>query len=407
MSVFIGLRLPPAEGGRRRLIRPLPIRFVSSLKDPSWPRRRGDDRLTCAIVTFANWDWFSQWQEGRSGHRGSNYNELKNAIGRRMWELVKCQYRLWPILKSNCFRWAPLTNQHYINSPRGEIYGAWTTVSALSSGFVRSTAAGDGPAGTSLLTAKTRYDGRPVVRSAALNRNLIADLAKLIQADAKGILRRERPKAAMIIDLWLAYGKPKEQTELLQFCRSSSPRLSSLAERWVANFPFRNCALHFDSEELRRLALKSSSRLPELQQNPLVQRVIDIFDTDQNGEAMSQFSVRGDKEAKLRFAFRIYDMDKDGFISNGELFQVLKMMVAQQSIKTLKTCSRLLINNHFWLTRRWTEKFFYAEFLATLYGSLDVNTQEKMTIDVCIFLILLSRKKRTLNFFSCMFGRQN
>ena len=26
-------------------------------------------------------------------------------------------------------------------------------------------------------------------------------------------------------------------------------------------------------------------------------------------------------------AFKIYDMDKDGFISNGELFQVLKMMV--------------------------------------------------------------------------------
>ena len=26
-------------------------------------------------------------------------------------------------------------------------------------------------------------------------------------------------------------------------------------------------------------------------------------------------------------AFKIYDMDRDGFISNGELFQVLKMMV--------------------------------------------------------------------------------
>ena len=26
-------------------------------------------------------------------------------------------------------------------------------------------------------------------------------------------------------------------------------------------------------------------------------------------------------------AFRIYDMDNDGYISNGELFQVLKMMV--------------------------------------------------------------------------------
>lgn len=29
----------------------------------------------------------------------------------------------------------------------------------------------------------------------------------------------------------------------------------------------------------------------------------------------------------LTVAFRIYDMDKDGYISNGELFQVLKMMV--------------------------------------------------------------------------------
>ena len=37
---------------------------------------------------------------------------------------------------------------------------------------------------------------------------------------------------------------------------------------------------------------------------------------------MSQFSVKGDKDSKLRFAFRIYDMDNDGFISNGELFQV-------------------------------------------------------------------------------------
>lgn len=72
--------------------------------------------------------------------------------------------------------------------------------------------------------------------------------------------------------------------------------------------------------------------LPELQQNPLVQRVIDIFDADGNGEVdfkefihgVSQFSVKGDKLSKLKFAFRIYDMDNDGFISNGELFQVSK-----------------------------------------------------------------------------------
>ena len=56
----------------------------------------------------------------------------------------------------------------------------------------------------------------------------------------------------------------------------------------------------------------------------------DVLDQDNSGEidfkefvhGMSQFSSHGDKETKLRFAFRIYDMDNDGFISNGELFQV-------------------------------------------------------------------------------------
>jgi len=42
-------------------------------------------------------------------------------------------------------------------------------------------------------------------------------------------------------------------------------------------------------------------------------------------QGVSQFSVKGDKESKLRFAFRIYDMDNDGYISNGELFQVCSL----------------------------------------------------------------------------------
>ncbi|XP_062502636.1 calcineurin subunit B type 1-like [Corticium candelabrum] len=106
----------------------------------------------------------------------------------------------------------------------------------------------------------------------------------------------------------------------------------------------------FDPEEIRRLGKRFQKMdldkngllsvdefmaLPELQQNPLVQRVIEIFDQDGNGEidfkefieGVSQFSVKGDRESKLKFAFQIYDIDNDGFISNGELFQVLKMMV--------------------------------------------------------------------------------
>merc|ERR1712123_129074 len=106
----------------------------------------------------------------------------------------------------------------------------------------------------------------------------------------------------------------------------------------------------FDAEEIKRLgkrfkkldldgsgslSIEEFMSLPELQQNPLVRRVIDIFDDDGNGEVdfkefiqgLSHFSAKGDMESKLRFAFRIYDMDNDGYISNGELFQVLKMMV--------------------------------------------------------------------------------
>lgn len=62
---------------------------------------------------------------------------------------------------------------------------------------------------------------------------------------------------------------------------------------------------------------------------------------------MSAFSSRGGREEKLRcaslpssakprlvdldfdflVAFKVYDVDRDGYISNGELFLVLKMMV--------------------------------------------------------------------------------
>lgn len=85
-----------------------------------------------------------------------------------------------------------------------------------------------------------------------------------------------------------------------------------------------------DLDNSGALSVDEFMTITELQQNPLVQRVIDIFDADGNGEVdfkefiqgVSQFSVKGDKLSKLRFAFRIYDMDNDGYISNGELFQV-------------------------------------------------------------------------------------
>lgn len=63
--------------------------------------------------------------------------------------------------------------------------------------------------------------------------------------------------------------------------------------------------------------------------------MIAIFDEDGGGDVdfqefvsgLSAFSSKGNKEQKLQFAFKVYDIDRDGYISNGELFIVLKMMV--------------------------------------------------------------------------------
>ena len=77
---------------------------------------------------------------------------------------------------------------------------------------------------------------------------------------------------------------------------------------------------------------------PGLKNNPLVKRVVDVFDSDLNGEVDFKEFVHGlaqvadpgqTREKKLSFLFRIYDMDRDGYISNGELFQVLKLMTGK------------------------------------------------------------------------------
>ncbi|EGS17445.1 putative calcineurin protein [Thermochaetoides thermophila DSM 1495] len=107
---------------------------------------------------------------------------------------------------------------------------------------------------------------------------------------------------------------------------------------------------NFDREEVDRLRKrfmkldKDSSgtidreeflSLPQISSNPLATRMIAIFDEDGGGDVdfqefvsgLSAFSSKGNKEQKLRFAFKVYDIDRDGYISNGELFIVLKMMV--------------------------------------------------------------------------------
>lgn len=77
--------------------------------------------------------------------------------------------------------------------------------------------------------------------------------------------------------------------------------------------------------------------IPGISSNPLATRLMDVFDEDGDGtidfqefiSGLSAFSGKSPKIDKLKFAFEIYDIDKDGFIGNGELFIVMKMMVGK------------------------------------------------------------------------------
>lgn len=156
----------------------------------------------------------------------------------------------------------------------------------------------------------------------------------------------------------------------------------------------------FDTEEIKRLgkrfkkldvdnsgslSIDEFMSLPELQQNPLVKRVIEIFDEDQNGEVdfkefllgISQFSVKGDKGAKLKFAFRIYDVDNDGFISNKELFQVLKIMVGNNLKDT--QLQQIVDKTILYADKDGDGRVSFSEFCAVV-GNTDIH--EKMVVDV-------------------------
>eukprot|EP00696_Hemimastix_kukwesjijk_P002862 gnl/Hemi2/13502_TR4619_c0_g1_i1.p1 gnl/Hemi2/13502_TR4619_c0_g1~~gnl/Hemi2/13502_TR4619_c0_g1_i1.p1 ORF type:complete len:179 (+),score=80.73 gnl/Hemi2/13502_TR4619_c0_g1_i1:103-639(+) len=119
--------------------------------------------------------------------------------------------------------------------------------------------------------------------------------------------------------------RPEEIEAMQNECNFSQKEIRRLYKR------FRK----LDKDNSGTITTDEFLSIPELAMNPLVQRVISIFDQKKDDNvnfkdfisALSVFSSRGDKEEKLKFAFKIYDIDNDSFISNGELFQVLKMMV--------------------------------------------------------------------------------
>merc|ERR1712025_1166649 len=83
-----------------------------------------------------------------------------------------------------------------------------------------------------------------------------------------------------------------------------------------------------DKDSNESLCVEEFLALPELKENPLVQRVVQVFDTNNSGELDFTEFVRG------LAMFTTKNIDRDGFICNKELFEVLKMMVGTNLTET-------------------------------------------------------------------------
>ena len=75
--------------------------------------------------------------------------------------------------------------------------------------------------------------------------------------------------------------------------------------------------------------------------------------------------------------FRIYDIDNDGYISNGELFQVLKMMVGSNLKDT--QLQQIVDKTILFADKDGTGKINFEEFCEVV-GNTDVH--KKMVVDV-------------------------
>ncbi|NXK28804.1 RETST reductase, partial [Arenaria interpres] len=109
---------------REEAAKNIPLLFVTcpSAKDPTWETRH-PGKSTLAIVTFAKYEWFEEWKDKQVNKRGDDYEELKKTFVDAIMQTV---FKLYPRIEDRIeyiSGGTPLTNQHYIASPKGEIYG--------------------------------------------------------------------------------------------------------------------------------------------------------------------------------------------------------------------------------------------------------------------------------------------
>ncbi|MFZ1040445.1 MAG: NAD(P)/FAD-dependent oxidoreductase [Anaerolineales bacterium] len=93
---------------------------VTTLKDPS---KMHSGHHTCESFTFVGYEAFERWAHSKYGARPSDYEAMKEDLA---WRMVRGLEKRIPGLSKHIVFYSlgtPLTNEHYLNATRGNLYG--------------------------------------------------------------------------------------------------------------------------------------------------------------------------------------------------------------------------------------------------------------------------------------------
>ena len=99
---------------------PMQFLTVTTLKDPS---KMHSGHHTCESFVFVGYEAFEKWAHTRFGDRPADYAAMKEDLA---WRLFKGLDKRVPGLSKRIVFWdlgTPLTNVHYLNATRGNLYG--------------------------------------------------------------------------------------------------------------------------------------------------------------------------------------------------------------------------------------------------------------------------------------------
>ena len=95
-----------------------------------------------------------------------------------------------------------------------------------------------------------------------------------------------------------------------------------------------NRFISLDTDHSGQLEIHEIMRVPDINANPVAKRVISVLDANKNNKisfveflvGVARLTAATDPESRVKFFFELYDVNGDGYISNGDLFKILELM---------------------------------------------------------------------------------